>query len=285
MRVAAEGVGVPEAARIVIASVLNLELVLALLLTHGGVVSGNSAHVVGEAEILDLSPDESGILNGGVGLAVVTAFLHTFVPLAVDVTVAGSEVGVLKAAAEVADGEGRRVSVVVAAASGDGAFGAVHLRALQNTFVLEPLTFFRSAAFGSGRELSTIAAANGSEGIPEATRSGTTSKRSGSGELALEGALESSGAELADVAVGLADQRVADARASSDAEATDGIDSATRIVSLASFEIILVFHLTGLDACSRDTDPFASTTFIAGVLSGDTSALLDADVSNCVPST
>jgi hypothetical protein len=85
--VASEGVGVPQAARRVVAGILNLELVLALLLANNVVVSRNSAHVVGETEILDLSPDQLGILVDGVSIAVVAALLHTSVPHAVDVTV------------------------------------------------------------------------------------------------------------------------------------------------------------------------------------------------------
>ena len=148
MDVAAVRVGVPEAGRRVVAGVLNLESVLALLFADVVVVGRNSAHVVGEAEIFDLSPDQPGVLRESVGFAVVTAFLHGFVPHAVGVTVARGEVGVLEAAADVTDGESSRVSVVVTAAVRSGAFGAVHLTALQDARVFEPFTFFRGAALG-----------------------------------------------------------------------------------------------------------------------------------------
>ncbi len=283
--VAGESVGIPEAARRVVASILVLELVLALLLADGVVVAGNSAHVVGEAEILDLSPDVLRILSEVVRIAVVAALLHTLVPHAVLVTVAGGEVGVLEAAAEVADGEGGAGSVVVAAAVGSGAFSAVHLSALQDASVLEPIAFIRSAAFSGGGLLLAIAATDSSEVVPEASRCRGASERSVSSELALEGALESCGAELADIAVGLADERIADARASSDAESADGIDGAARRVEFAGLEVVLVFHLAGFDALSRDTDPFASTTIVTEIDGRNAIALLDADASDVVPGT
>lgn len=120
VNVAAESFGVPEASRRVVAGLLNLEGVLAAFFADLVVVGRNVAHVVCVAAILDLSPDQVGILDGGVGHTAFTAFLHSSAPHAEVVSVASVSVGVLERAADVTNGVGR--VVVELAATGGVAF-------------------------------------------------------------------------------------------------------------------------------------------------------------------
>ena len=132
-----------------------------------------------------------------------------------------------------------------------------------------------------GLEERAVLTARGSGGVPVAVGQVFARGFSLGIHVALDSASLRGRIPVADISIGSTVNFTEDSRAVGRANTLDGVDHAARSVVGADFEVILVFHLAGLDALAAH--PFAGTTGVAIIGISDVIAALDADGGGIVP--